>query len=590
MILDVNLNQLHQLDPLEFTKRIPSGQATLVYLDPPWGSRFLWNEVFHSPPGKGEFEAPKIEDYWQLLAELAQQAQRILEPNGALYFRLPTNDVSDGRLIFGQVFASQPWMEIDLPVQQVRTAGSRPPLSEKILVYSLGVEPIWNRQFRKLSRAQLKQRFQSSDERGDFRLEVLIHKVDRPSRQFDWKNYRPPTGYSWILDREQLDSLNQQELIVDGTGAPRRKRYAHADSQEEIGTSWDDLPTQPAESVVPGACSIPFADRMIRIATNPGDLIVEPYCRSEAIPMIAGKLARRWLACAPGVQFAERIIGRLEAQHDEGQTSGYLYYGTEESHMLVVQSPPTQLPYLQIGEIRNIQSQLALLAPILSKLSERLRQLSVDDGFLTNQLDDIIAVFLESKPIAYPYYESVVRQWLPLSARLEPNSLRILAQAEFLYLQLDAFDATNYSSFSHQYCLAVENELREKIFVDFKATYSLSAVQVSQVRKHKQNWGWLLDPPAANITLGTVVILLKMDPPKKDNEVSELRQQLHTRVANRFADGFLDTGISLITAIKDVHRNPAAHPNVVSRTDADRCRVDVREFLNHFLSWYQGSG
>ena len=63
MILDANLNQLHQLDPLEFLTRIPSDQAMLVYLDPPWGSRFLPNEQVYSPPDEDAPQIPRIVTY-----------------------------------------------------------------------------------------------------------------------------------------------------------------------------------------------------------------------------------------------------------------------------------------------------------------------------------------------------------------------------------------------------------------------------------------------------------------------------------------------------------------------------------------------
>jgi len=79
-----------------------------------------------------------------------------------------------------------------------------------------------------------------------------------------------------------------------------------------VGELWDDLPryaTKEIETRLPPS-SLPHVLRMLELASEPSDLIVDPFCRS-GVSLIAAELAgRSWIAASSDVTKARASIDR----------------------------------------------------------------------------------------------------------------------------------------------------------------------------------------------------------------------------------------------------------------------------------------
>jgi len=107
-----------------------------------------------------------------------------------------------------------------------------------------------------------------------------------------------------------------------GAGRPRLKRYVAEVTELAPSTIWlaDDVGDNAVakkELLRSLGGSTPFdtpkpealMERIIHIATNPGDLILDPYLGSATTAVVAGRMQRRWI----GIEAQERTIREVSA-------------------------------------------------------------------------------------------------------------------------------------------------------------------------------------------------------------------------------------------------------------------------------------
>lgn len=68
-------------------------------------------------------------------------------------------------------------------------------------------------------------------------------------------------------------------------------------------------------------CQLPEAllERVIRVGTNPGDLVFDPFAGSGTTLAVAARLGRRWLGCELSPEYASRAQARAEHAAATGQ-------------------------------------------------------------------------------------------------------------------------------------------------------------------------------------------------------------------------------------------------------------------------------
>ena len=111
---------------------------------------------------------------------------------------------------------------------------------------------------------------------------------------FEGRNYIPTSGRCWVTNQEKMRRLDySQRLFVEGR-FPRFVSF-HADFQyKKLTHPWrDTAPAQSKEYVVetnPGVI-----ERCLLMATDPGDLVLDPTCGSGTTAYVAEQWGRRWI-------------------------------------------------------------------------------------------------------------------------------------------------------------------------------------------------------------------------------------------------------------------------------------------------------
>ena len=147
----------------------------------------------------------------------------------------------------------------------------------------------------------------------------------------------PPNGMYWRVSEAKLRELDLDGRIwwgKDGSNVPAIKRFLSEVKQGTVPQTWWTYEevghTQDAKREMVGlfgdeAFSTPKPERLLQrvlhIATNPGDLVLDSFAGSGTTGAVAHKMGRRWIMVELGEHCHTHIIPRLQKVID-GQDSG----------------------------------------------------------------------------------------------------------------------------------------------------------------------------------------------------------------------------------------------------------------------------
>ena len=308
----IHANSLYQCSALALLERLEAGQVKLAYIDSPAGTA----EKLHDQPN----DRSVGEHLSVMLARVVQQVRRVLSDSGCVYFHCASGLASSAQLILGQVFGTpRPLAEFVWPRQSNARWSVRPTAQhDTIYLYSKGESYTFNQPTRPLSDEALRQKFRDADERGPFMLTDLTAAMNRPELQFEWQGTTPPAGRSWRYSLDKLDELLREGRIqLSQRGRPRLKVYVQETAGVPVGSIWDDISPflRGAENLrYPGQKPLALLDRVISMGSDPGDLVLDPFCGVGTSLVAAQRLDRRWIGCELSIKAYQQATERLEGE------------------------------------------------------------------------------------------------------------------------------------------------------------------------------------------------------------------------------------------------------------------------------------
>lgn len=183
----------------------------------------------------------------------------------------------------------------------------------------------------------------NSDPRGDWRTVPMDAQGFRPNQMYEivgptGKMFVPPKGRCWSMVRERFDRLQAEGRIYfgkDGTSRPMVIRYLDEDQglvpwtwwpSEEVGHTGESK--REIMNLFPDveAFATPKPERLMRrvvhIATDPGDIVLDCFAGSATTLAVAHKMNRRWVgvewSADTVAQFAQPRLEKVVKGEDEG--------------------------------------------------------------------------------------------------------------------------------------------------------------------------------------------------------------------------------------------------------------------------------
>ena len=184
---------------------------------------------------------------------------------------------------------------------------------DTLLFYAKGSERKWNTVYTSYDQEYVDRIYRYADPDGRrYQTQPLHAAKPGGDTLYEWKGKKPPPGRYWAFSKENMERLDREGRIVySKTGVPRYKIYL----DESLGASaqdmWSDLlPVhwRPKERLG-YATQKPLAllDRIVTASSNPGDIVLDPFCGCGTAVHAAQKLGRRWI----GIDITHLAIGLI---------------------------------------------------------------------------------------------------------------------------------------------------------------------------------------------------------------------------------------------------------------------------------------
>ena len=342
---DIFDNRLIKGDNLLALKALEAefaGQVKCVFIDPPYntGSAFT------------HYDAGLEHSIWLgLMRDRLEIIRRLLAEDGSLWITIDDNEAHYLKVICDEVFGRSNFVANVVWQKKYAPANDSIWLSDShdhILVYAK-VKDTWRPN--KLSRTEEQDKLyknEDGDPRGPWMSDnyTCAKTADeRPNLYYAVRN--PNTGEEiwpkrtrvWAFDRKAHERHIAENMIYwgkNGTNStPRLKKFKESLRSagrvaatiwlhEEVGHNQDAKREQLAlNSHSPFTTPKPekLLLRILEIATNPGDLVLDSFAGSGTTGAVAHKMGRRWIMVELGEHCHTHIVPRLQKVID-GQDPG----------------------------------------------------------------------------------------------------------------------------------------------------------------------------------------------------------------------------------------------------------------------------
>ncbi|OYY71873.1 DNA methyltransferase [Sphingomonas sp. 28-63-12] len=361
-------NRLYYGDNLDVLRQhIADASVDLIYLDPPFNSNASYNILFKSPAGAGaDASIEAFDDTWAwgpsasvalmditasgnhklhvlmqamktaigenaMMAYLAmmavrlQELHRVLKPTGSLYLHCDPTASHYLKLVLDAVFGQECYVNEIIwkrsyahndAKQGAKHFGRQ---TDTIFFYSKSEGRTWN---------PLYTEYDSSYVDRDYR------RVDPDGRRYRLDNIQGPGGADkgnpfyevmgvsrhWRYSKARMDELIAAGRIIQTRpgAVPQYKRYLDEMQGVPVQNLWTDLPVinnRSKEALgYPTQKPRALLERIIAASSNPGDVVLDPFCGCGTAVDAAQKLGRGWI----GIDVTHLAIGLIEKRMNEG--------------------------------------------------------------------------------------------------------------------------------------------------------------------------------------------------------------------------------------------------------------------------------
>lgn len=262
-------NRLYQGDCVEGLRQLPAESVDLAFADPPFNIGYDY-DVYH--------DRRAAEHYLDWSRLWGAAVQRVLKPAGAFWLAIGDEYAAELKLIFQKElnFTCRSWV---------------------IWYYTFGVNCT-----KKFSRSHTH----------------IFHFVRDPKRfTFNNMDIRVPSARQLVYADDRADSNGR---LPDDTWILRPQDLPDGFQPDEDTWYFSRVCGTFRERAGWHGCQMPeqLLGRIIRVCSNPGEVVLDPFAGSGTTLVVAKKLGRRWVGFEMSPNYAGRIQARLDAAA-EGQ-------------------------------------------------------------------------------------------------------------------------------------------------------------------------------------------------------------------------------------------------------------------------------
>lgn len=312
------------------------GGIRLVYIDPPFNTQVNFRQ----------YKDSMQRSMWlSMMRDRLMAIRPVLAEDASVWVHLDDSEVHRARAIMDEVFGERAFVA-SVVWQKKTTRDSRAAFSsnhDTILVYAPSGPKKWKTSRNLLLKENARLRNRDGDPRGPWTDAPFTAPGFRRAQQYEIVTpsghaLRPPRGRSWYsTEQTYLDLLADDRIWFPkgGDGSPRLKLFPHQLRGLVPFTVWGSADTGtnddakrhimnmfPKMEVFDTPKPESLLERIIHIATNPSELVVDLFGGSGTTAAVAHKMRRRWLIAERNPQTVfDFLLPRLQ-QVIDGQDPG----------------------------------------------------------------------------------------------------------------------------------------------------------------------------------------------------------------------------------------------------------------------------
>jgi len=327
------MNQLILGDCLEALKKIEAESIDLIYLDPPFFSNRNYEVIWGDEGEIRSFQdrwSGGIDHYIAWLKERVAEMHRVLKATGSIFLHCDWHANAYIRIyildkIFGeQNFRSEiTWKRSSAHNDAKQGRKALGNITDKIFYYTKSDNYIFNQQYTPYN--------------DEYISTYYKYIEDGTGRKYWLDNLQGPGGKSkgnpqyevmgvtryWRYSKEKMMKLIEEGRVIQtkpGT-VPKYKRYLDEMPGKAVQDLWDDIkglggfsgkskerigyPTQKPEKLL---------ERIITMASNKDDIILDPFVGGGTTVAVAERLNRNWIGIDQSVSAIKITEMRLDKQ------------------------------------------------------------------------------------------------------------------------------------------------------------------------------------------------------------------------------------------------------------------------------------
>ncbi len=356
-------NRLYYGDNLAVLRKdIPDASIDLIYLDPPFNSAANYNVLFRAPDGRAaDSQLEAFEDTWHwgdaaetaysevltnvehpnaatmlrgmvaalgrndMTAYLSQMAvrlielHRVLKPTGSLYLHCDPTASHYLKILLDAVFGAENfrneivWKRTSAHSDHKQGAKHFGRVTDTILFYAQSEEQCFKVQFTPYDEGYIERDYRRTDADG---RRYRLSDLSGPGGAAKGNPFYEVMGVArhWRYSQERMAELIAQGRIVQTRpgAVPQLKRYLDEMQGVPLQNLWTDMPgiNNRAKEFLGYPTQKPLAllERIIAASSNPGDVVLDPFCGCGTAVHAAQKLGRKWI----GIDVTHLAIGLIE--------------------------------------------------------------------------------------------------------------------------------------------------------------------------------------------------------------------------------------------------------------------------------------
>jgi DNA modification methylase len=359
------VNQLFYGDNLQVLREsIASDSIDLVYLDPPFNSKRSYNLLFKSPKGvASEAQIEAFEDTWHwnsqaerefdellhqpntdvaemmkalrtflgendVMAYLTMMANRLLElrrvlkPTGSLYLHCDPTASHYLKIVLDGVFGK---LNFRNDIVWKRASAHNDPsrcgnIHDNIFFYSKSDDYVWNRIFTPYTQEYIDAEFTKLPSGRFYKAENMLdprnsmEEYDFMGTVARWRTNRDGMMELWNAPQTEVPNSHGRIKLGRNGKPTKRCRIFFLDDLPGVPLQsiWDDVISLRGGSEerlgYPTQKPLALLERIISASSNPGDIVLDPFCGCGTAVHAAQKLKRKWI----GIDITHLAISLIE--------------------------------------------------------------------------------------------------------------------------------------------------------------------------------------------------------------------------------------------------------------------------------------